>query len=213
MLHTIHDAIQSIYRVDALHEVTPFVRARSSIDEEGESAGTLLDTDEQLVIRELDGTIELGLFFEDQILEELETAPLPSRIHSGDFSLFCLAAEGISHLHYAAWCASEDRQVRPIELELQAEVDKYVIALLYVSSRPTKDSTPLMRQLFEKFTLRESLTSNLVHRYKTANRMARRFCQYLHHQFVVEHRTEALLGELREFYRMGGDKMGYADRA
>jgi len=213
MLHTIHDAIQSIYRVDSLDEVTPFVRARSSVGAMEESSIEFLDTDEQLIIREIDGIMELGLFFADHVLEELQTSDLPARINSRNFSLFCLAAEGVSHLHYAAWCASEHRQVRPIELELQAEVDKYVIALLCVSSKPKKDSSPLMEQLFEKFTLHETLTSNLVHRYETANRMARRFCRHLHSQFVIHDRREALLGELRKFYRMGADKMGYADRA
>ena len=45
---------------------------------------------------------------------------------------FCLALEGVSHFLYLIWNASFDRSVTLLEMELQAEIDKFVMLGIFL---------------------------------------------------------------------------------
>ena len=48
------------------------------------------------------------------------------RLHDGNVADYWTALEGVSHFLYLAWNAGHDKPVSLLELEMQAEVDKYV---------------------------------------------------------------------------------------
>ena len=101
------------------------------------------------------GSWRIGLYLDDSALANLENNDPNRGLGDHNFADFCLAVEGVSHFIYVALCAAANRQVTALELELQAEVDKFVSCLLLdeaASRRPTE----LRARLYEKFHLAEA---------------------------------------------------------
>ena len=109
--------------------------------------------------------------------------------------------EGISHFVYLSWNAYYDRPVRPLELELQAEIDKFIFAAL--EAQPA-DRTELLVRLFENVQYRPGQSQETRHRYQTANYLAQQYCLWLGEHFDLEHPNHLLHAELARFYRIGG---------
>ncbi|MCE3285620.1 MAG: hypothetical protein K0R70_1876 [Steroidobacteraceae bacterium] len=101
-----------------------------------------------------------------------------------------------------------------LELELQAEVDKYASALaLLLAQREGRFPGELFRRLFEGGRLLPHLTEPERERYAEAHRFAARFCGRLEERFLRRRqaRPAAMLAELRSFYRLGRHaKLRYA---
>ena len=85
---------------------------------------------EQLLVCEEGGEMALALFIHPAVLQNLATHDPGHRLGEHNLGDFLLAVEGVSHFIYAAICARAERPVTQLELELQAEVDKYVTCLL-----------------------------------------------------------------------------------
>ena len=119
---------------------------------------------------------------------------------------FCTALEGVSHFHYYVWNADRARDVSLLDLELQAEVDKYAAALrLILAQREGRFPRELFRQLFDAADFLPDLTPVERERYGEAHHFAARFCRRLEERFMCGRRArpDALLQELRRFYRLG----------
>ena len=126
----------------------------------------------------------------------------------GDHNLgdFLLAVEGVSHFIFAIWCARAERRVSQLELELQAEVDKYVTCLLTATSDNAPEpetSARLRRRLFGDAVYEPDLDHEEHARYRAANDNAQRYASWLEHAFVVRRKIPEMLAELRRFYRLG----------
>jgi hypothetical protein len=122
----------------------------------------------------------------------------------GDHNLgdFLLAIEGVSHFIYAIWCARAERPVTQLELELQAEVDKYVTCLLVTEATP-RVSAELRDRLFGEPCYEPDLDGDERARYRAANDNAHRYAAWLEQVFVAPRKIPEMLGELRRFYRHG----------
>ena len=159
---------------------------------------------EQLLLREIDGELAMALFVDATALANLERHDPAARLDDRNFTDFCLAVEGVSHFVYVALAAAHSRPVSQLELELQAEVDKFVTCFL-----TTGVAANLRRRLFGDVTYAEDLDADERERYKTANREANRYTAALERRFVARAETTALLAEVRRFYRMDlPDKLG-----
>ena len=106
-----------------------------------------------------------------------------------------------NHFVYAIVCAHAARAVSPLELELQAEVDKYVVCLL-ADGGAAAASPRWRRRLFEEFELEPDLDADERDRYRAANDGARRYAASLERRFVARGGTLDMLAELRRFYRL-----------
>lgn len=163
-------------------------------------------TDEQLLIATTDDGMELGLYLDASVLERLgRRCPLVA-LDESNLGDYCTALEGVSHFHYVTWSADCDRRVSLLELELQAEVDKYASALsLLLAQRGGRFPGELFQRLFEGCRLLPHLTAVERERYAEAHRCAARFCERLETRFLRRRqaRPAALLAELRSFYRLG----------
>jgi hypothetical protein len=93
------------------------------------------NTDEQLLVRDEGGAAAVGLFLDPQLLERLALANPLEALHAGNLADYWTALEGVSHFIYLAWNAGHDRGVSLLELELQAEIDKYVSSCGCCASR------------------------------------------------------------------------------
>ncbi len=168
---------------------------------------------EQLLVADHDGEVSIGLFVDAGVLANLERRDPGARLDDGNLGDFLLALEGVSHFVYTVWCAHADRAVSALELELQAEVDKYVTCVLLAAA--DRDSAPRWRRrLFEQFEYEPDLGADERDRYRVANENALRYATSLERRFVAPARVPEMLGELRRFYRLSlGGKLAHIAQA
>ena len=195
-LARVQRGLEHLYRVDTGVTVDDFV-----IDEPTRD-GLVRERRprEQLLVVEDQGEMSLALFVDPAALANLERND-PGRV-LGDHNLgdFLLAVEGVSHFIYAIWCARAERPVSQLELELQAEVDKYVTCLLVTEPVRSKE---WRERLFGDACYEPDLDHDESQRYRVANDNAHRYAAFLETEFVARRRIPEMLGELRRFYRLG----------
>jgi hypothetical protein len=136
---------------------------------------------------------DLGLFIEASQVHDAEKfvrAP-----QSGSLDAFCVALEGVSHFLYLSYCASAlQRPVSQLELELQAEVDKFLVLRLLFG---IKDAAT---RLFTNFRLHENVPKNEQERYRIAHRQAQRYAQSAESRFQ-QGKITSVVDDARQFYR------------
>jgi hypothetical protein len=185
--------LETLYRVDTGVEVGDFVIGEAFRDE---LAPQRKPREQLLVVEDTGPNAELSvaLFIHPQVLASLEAGI--GRHNLGDF---LLAIEGVSHFVYAIQCARTERPVSQLELELQAEVDKYVTCLLH----DLGTSEALRDRLYRECAYEDDLDGDERERYRVANDNAHRYAAWLEETFVEPRRIPEMLGELRRFYRQG----------
>lgn len=217
VLHRLQRGLETLYRVETQLDVEAFV-----VDEAGRqsalcnadgSQGTARRPREQLLVNESHDELKLALFVDAEALSNLRRHDPAHGLIAENFNDFCLAVEGVSHFVYVAVCAAGDRSVSALELELQAEVDKFVTCLLMVNDHQT--NAPQVRSLlFDEPKFANDLSAEEHDRYVTANRAANTYAASLHRRFLAHERTSEMLHELRWFYRFGLDaKLDHIARA
>ena len=163
--------------------------------------------EEELLVYEGDGEVELALYLAPALLSRLrpyESAPVNALL-DGELDGFCQLAEGVSHFVYMAQTALQERTVSLLELEAQAEVDKFALCPLQRWGTGVEGwARELRGRLFERVSYRTRLTEAERWRYQEANRLSRNFCSRLMGH-VVGRRLERLLSELRYAYRLGAE--------
>jgi hypothetical protein len=93
-----------------------------------------------------------------------------------------------------------------LELEMQAEVDKYAITVFLLAEQMGGESYPqqVHARLFDRVSFDARLEPDQYERYRTAHTLAARYCRRLERRFVNRGvaRIEAMVRELRRFYRL-----------
>ncbi len=159
--------------------------------------------DEQLLVVENEGAVDLALYLDTRVLERLAAADPLENLCCANLADFWTVLEGVSHFHYVAWNAGFDKPVTLLELEMQAEVDKYVSTRLLLQGQPAATlGAPLLQRLFEDPTFDPQLDAEELGRYQAASTLAGRYCASLETRFPVSALTPELLRELRTFYRL-----------
>jgi len=160
--------------------------------------------EEALLVLESGEELHVALFLDDGVLRGLSARASSPWTHSR-LASFCSAAEGVSHFLYLAHRARIGRQVSQLELEAQAELDKYLCVLLQLWAVGRRDaSSELRRRLFEQVKLRTGLSSAERDRYRLANTLAAACAKVLEAKYVFTNRLDGLLREVRKLYRLGG---------
>lgn len=200
MLDSILRQIDQIYDLDLRVDVRDFLVSRETCRRMGTDPGE----GSVLVKQGGDEELELGLYLGEENLERLGEIELSSSMSAAAFELLLLAIEEVSHLAYLLYSASRDKSVTQLELELQAEVDKFVtFALLHASRNRGRVPANLLDRLFGDFELRPGLDAETRQRYSAASFLASRYCSYLVQAGLVSDESlRRLLPELRSFYRM-----------
>jgi hypothetical protein len=163
-------------------------------------------TDEQVFVVEENGGVRIGVFIDSTVLDRLAARDPLRELSDANLADFCTVLEGVSHFHYLMWSIGRGRGVSLLELELQAEVDKYASAVaLMVAQRDGYFPHALHMRLFHRIAFAPHLDSESRHRYEEANRHAARYCRALDERYLRTRRTrpEQWLGELRKFFRAG----------
>jgi hypothetical protein len=174
------------------------------------------DTDEQVLVLQEPDAAAVGLFLDAALLERLARSNPMQALHAGNLADYWTALEGVSHFTCLAYHAGHDRGVSVLELELQAEIDKYVSSWWLLRAQdPARYPAELHRLLFERCQVDPLLAGERRDLYRAANQYAARFCRRLEKLMsapAVRSRRETL-AELRRFYRLSRErKMTYIQR-
>ena len=199
VLRALQGGLESMYRVETELDVCDFL-----VGGEGrEQLRIERAPREQLLIRPDDEGLQLGLFVDERTLENLELRDPRRRLDDANLQDFLLAVEGVSHFVYLVHRARLERPVSAVELELQAEVDKYLVALLVSWNQHGEPPSDLRARLFANVTFAGDLSREERERYQLANSAADEYAASLEARFVRSHAVDDMLGEARRFYRKG----------
>jgi hypothetical protein len=207
ILKRLQDFIGDIYDVSISHDVYDFlVTDRQRLPAAARNGGP---TDEELIVAQPEeggsGEIAMSLYLDPKLLERLGRADPMERLHDGNVADYWTALEGVSHFMYIAWNAGHDKPVSLLELEMQAEVDKYV-GSYWLMRRQFPDRFPaeLLRLLFERTRIDSRLAAGREDLYRQASRYAEKFCRRLEQSLRgARGRSQGeVLSELRRFYRL-----------
>ena len=205
VLGRLQRGLESLYRVQTNLDVEAFVvdeaaRTRALANSNG-SQGTARRPREQLLIEESQEELKLALFLDTQALNTLRRYDPAHGLFAQNFNDFCLAVEGVSHFIYVAVCAAGERSVSALELELQAEVDKFVTCLLMANDHH-HNASRVRSLLFDEPHFANDLSAEEHDRYATAHHAANAYAHALNKRYLVHERTVDMLSELRGFYRL-----------
>jgi hypothetical protein len=169
----LQDELQSLYRIEGCPPVDHF---RVRAPEHGREA---------LLIRHADdGVVDLGLHLSPEVRASAEAALESPHV---DLDGVCAAIEGVSHfVYFTRW--AEHRPMSRLELELQAEIDKFLVLWSNLEGRS------LFLRLFEDVRLVDE------DRYRVAHREGRRYAAWLLRQREAGRTAEAL-EDARRLYR------------
>ena len=200
MLANLLSQIDRIYDLELEVEIDEFMISRELCQS---VAGNQAEGSAVLVRQGEEETIQLGVYIGEETLTRLREVDLATGVESEHVPALCTAIEEVSHFAYLIWNAHRDKLVTQLELELQAEVDKFVTSALLLARR-NHGLIPadLLDRLFGDFNLRDGLDGTRRERYLTASSFARTYCSFLARRFLRESRVADLLAELRYFYRL-----------
>lgn len=188
--------LERFYHLDSLPEIDAFIVADDSARE-------------ALLVRHLADSddVEIAVHLPSPAL-----AP-PSEL---SLDVFCQIAEGVSHFVLLAERVRVGLPTTQLELELQAEVDKFILLahLLHKSSRDLSriqltvsdaqrdELLDLHRRLYESARFVHPEGTEIGDRYRLANQLAARLCFKLGPS-RERSRGRDLLAQLRRFFRLG----------
>jgi hypothetical protein len=200
----VQQQLHKIYEIESEHSVSEFLIADKSLVDtiENGQPGTR-DVPEKLLVRQNGEELDLALYVDREVLFRLKDADPTERLTRENLSDFLVLLEGISHFVYLTWNAGRERTVTLLELELQAEVDKFASTLFWLGAQ---DGGRVPRRLgallFEGVDFDAQLDDAGLERYETANRLAMKFCAGLEQRFVQRRNVRDLVETLRRFYRL-----------
>ena len=209
MLDAIQEQLEAIYGIRAEYRAKDFLVDSDAARQLGGSGRSR----EELLVSEGHEGLELALYVEPALLARV-SATDPRGAMTADMGDFCEVAEGVSHFLYVAHTVKQERTVSLLELEAQAEVDKFAVCtLLQWGLNVGRWAGTLVGRLFEQVQLRPNLSAPERWRYLEANRLARSYCERLL-PMVRSGSMDRLLSELRHGYRLGAEaKLQYFGRA
>ncbi len=195
--------LERIYQVEISHNVDDFLISDQKLALFLSGLSGAPASSEQLFIREDGDNLDVSLYVDLSVVKRLAADDPTSRLHAGNIGDFCTVLEGVSHFLYLLWNARFGREISALELELQAEVDKYITLslLLEQQDRGSVPST-LVSHLFNEQVFDIRLDPVRRKRYQEANYYARKFCLTLETRYPKIHRSRGLINELRRFYRL-----------
>lgn len=162
-----------------------------------------------------DDGLAVALYLRAETLARLDDVDPRERLDQRNLGDFWAALEGVSHFLYLTWNAQHDRRVSRLELELQAEVDKYVTTCDWLAEQGDgRFPQELHSWLFRRSRVDESLAGEHAALYRRASEGAARLCERLQPLLKAAGPRRAAPGDaegrararvesvLRRFYRL-----------
>lgn len=195
--------LQRIYDVAVPHNVEDYVTTNAELARHVDTSKGAREVVEKLLVVQQDDCIELALYLDEGIVERLKNMNAADGLDRTNLTDFWVAVEGVSHFLYLTYNAGFERGVSLLELELQAEVDRYVTtAILFGRQDSGRIPTNLHEWLFEDPSFEEGLDPEALNRYKLANHYAGLYCRHLQDHYLKNRANSGMMNELRRFYRL-----------
>jgi len=203
----IQDQLQEIYDLELHHQVDDYLITDQLIASSIESNSESRQIDEKLLVFEESDNLNVSLYLAEELLLSLERNNPFQNLNTENLNDYCTALEGVSHFIYLTWNATHDRPVSQLELELQAEVDKFV-SIIHLSRTQgiSLQWQAISKHLFTNCSFDPLLAPHELVRYQTASDHAHHFCNQLgvHYDGSNNHaqiNQDAVRRELCRFYR------------
>jgi hypothetical protein len=206
VLHSLQSLLGRLYDVELRYDVYDFL-----VTDRRKVLGCVPENDrraseEELLLAETGDGAGVALYLDPDILRRLEAADPHRALTEENLADYCTALEGVSHFVYSTWRLDRDLPVSLLELETQAEVDKYAVTVFLLGSQLGGASYPAQvhARLFDRVRFDARLEPDQYERYRTAHALAAQYCRRLERRFVHRGvaRIEAMVRELRRFYRL-----------
>ena len=206
VLHGLQSLLARLYDVEVNYDVYDFL-VTDRRDLKGDAPGNdARASEEELLLAETPDGAGVALYLDPSVLRRLEEANPALALTENNLADYCTALEGVSHFVYSTWRLDRDLPVSLLELETQAEVDKYAVTVFLLADQLGGGyPAQVHARLFDRVSFDARLQPDQYHRYRMAHRCAAQYCRRLEHRFVSrgQARIEALVRELRKFYRLG----------
>jgi hypothetical protein len=206
VLRGLQNLLGRLYDVDLSHDVYDFlITDRRAI---AASTNERRALEEELLLAETTDGVGAGvaLYLDPGLLSRLEAADPHRALTEGNLADYCTALEGVSHFVYSTWGLERDLPVSLLELEMQAEVDKYAVTVFLLAGQQGAQSYPahVHARLFDRVSFDARLEPDQYERYRTAHRCAAHYCRRLERRFVNrgKPKIEGMVRELRSFFRL-----------
>lgn len=179
----VQGALERIYRLERVADVGDYVKEAG----DGER--------ETLFLREGDdGVLEVSL-------------RLPLLEAEAQLDALCQIIEGVSHFVYVVERVRAQREATQLELEVQAEVDKWVVLAASMRDKFDGDQSAALRaRLYERVAFEHDASSELGERYRVANDTAHRFVRRLERDYVGRARFGEMRNLLYRFFHLGQEE-------
>jgi hypothetical protein len=183
MIHILQKKIEKIYRLHSCPEALQYMISPKQF----RKLSKFSDNPQVIYVDEgQDAT--MGIYLGPSLFRQIKKK---SKIFS--FQDFCVMAEEISHFIYLIWSKSNEKKINLLDLEVQAEIDKFILASEFFGSKEE-----IFEKMFEKFNMRKNLQPEEEERYFTANRLGKKFAiEMLRKKLSISRR----MNWLRLFYR------------
>jgi hypothetical protein len=202
LLDDLQGMLHQTYALNGEHRVTDFLTTNPALVEAlGLPLGSPASQEQVLVSQDEEG-VDLAVYIDRDVLGRLSDSDPLERLDDDNLEDFWTVLEGVSHFVYLAWNAGLDKPVTLLELELQAEVDKFVLTALLVAARQGRAPDALHHGLFRRSRVDPALDPESRARYLAASRYAEAYCARLLQRFRRDRTLRELMPELRRFYRM-----------
>ena len=205
MLAQLQRQLERIYEIEIPHSIDDFLFTDLEVlknlqghDEFDESV-----VEERLLVVQDGDNVDVALYMDSEVVNRLTQDDPGSCLHDGNLADYCTAMEGVSHFLYLIWNAGYERGVSRMELEMQAEIDKYVsTAVLFGQQASGRVPSSLHRWLFENPEFDSSLDRVSMERYRDANYYASKYCARLEKRYLRRDGQVGLFNDLRRLYRL-----------
>lgn len=201
MLSSLQDSLTDLYQVDTDYRIDDFLITDPRLAAVLGADCMLADSSETVLLNEDDNGLSMSVYLDAAMLDRLRADDPLANLQPSQLDDFWTVIEGVSHFTYLAFSAQKDKSVTLLELEMQAEVDKFVSALLLALAQDDRAlADNLHSWLFDDVSFHPGLDTEQRERYRAASDYAARFC----HRVAGRLRdcSANAIDELRHFYRL-----------
>lgn len=208
----LHALLNELYDLELSYDIYDFLTTDETIAA-ALTAGCRTAS-EQLLIAEGEDEAAVSLYLEQALVDRLDSNDPIEDLNERNLGDFWLAFEGVSHFTYYAYRAELEKPVTLLEMELQAEIDKFVATAMLFARQLGSLPRGLHSWLFSATHFDPRLNAAELERYARANHYASRYCAALWPRLARGGLTadRRLKPELRRFYRLSQpEKLGHIE--
>lgn len=197
----LHSLLNELYDLELEYDIYDFLTTDEALA--AALTASCRTASEQLLISEGGEEAGVSLYLEPDLVERLGRNDPIEDLNEHNLGDFWTAFEGVSHFTYYAYRAELEKPVTLLEMEMQAEIDKFIATALLLVRQWGTLPRGLHSWLFSETRFDPNLSAAEHERYARANHYASRYCAALWPRLARGgfETDRALRPELRRFYR------------